>query len=203
VSSPRASHPEKDPQNEDEGGNCDQLPGGEGRSAEIFLLCRAHVLGAGKLQLREFDLRGGLGFYSDIGKWTLGALATAVSTAVAWFCVPSGVRIDLCLAQAGEVVGDGIVGIQTEMLGIGADESLVEDAAGQSIEVFFFNRLQHARADLGDVGNVVQRELFLLSRFAEFISELSHWRRNPSGVCWQHHRTTGGGLPWDKRSGGG
>ena len=42
------------------------------------------------------------------------------------------------------------------MLGVGANESFVEDAAGKLVEVFFFDGAKHARADFGDVGNVVE-----------------------------------------------
>jgi hypothetical protein len=60
------------------------------------------------------------------------------------------------------------------MLGIGADESFVEDAAGKLVEVFFFDGAKHARADFGDVGNVIERDVFFLARFAEFVAELTH-----------------------------
>ena len=83
-------------------------------------------------------------------------------------------RIDLRLSQACEVIGHGLIGIQAEMLGIGANESFVKHSAGQLIEVFFFDGLQHARADLGDVRHVIERELFFLACLAKFVSELSH-----------------------------
>ena len=60
------------------------------------------------------------------------------------------------------------------MLGIGANKSLIEDAAGKLIEVLFFDGAQHAHPDLGDVGNVIEREFFFLARFAEFVSEFAH-----------------------------
>ena len=89
------------------------------------------------------------------------------------------------------------------MLGVCADESAIEDAAGQLLEVFLFDGLQHARADLGDVGNVVERELFLLARFAEFVAELAHVIKTLRCVCWQHHRTTGESALRDGRTGAG
>lgn len=82
--------------------------------------------------------------------------------------------VDLGLAQAGQVVGDSLFGVEAEMLGVGANESLVEDAAGKLVEVFLLDRLQHARADFGDVGNVIEREAFGLARLAKFFSELAH-----------------------------
>jgi hypothetical protein len=60
------------------------------------------------------------------------------------------------------------------MLGVGADETLVEDATGEEVEVLLFDGLEHARADLGDVGDVIVREFFLLARLAEFVAEFAH-----------------------------
>ena len=88
--------------------------------------------------------------------------------------IPDFVGIDLRLAQAGEIVGDGFFVVQAEMLGVGANESFVEDAAGKLVEVFLFDGLEHARADLGDVGNVIERDIFFLARLAEFVSEFAH-----------------------------
>ena len=94
--------------------------------------------------------------------------------------IPSCMRIDLCLAQAGQIVVHGVLGIETEVLGVSADESAIEHASGQLIELFLFDSLQHARADFCDVGNIVERELFFLACFAKFVSELAHVGQNPS-----------------------
>lgn len=85
-----------------------------------------------------------------------------------------GSGIDLSLAQAGEIGGDGFVVVEFEVLGVGADEAFVEDAAGEAIEVLLFDGLEHTRADLGDVGNVIERERFFLALFAKFIAEFAH-----------------------------
>ena len=90
------------------------------------------------------------------------------------FCVPSLMRLDLRLAQAGQVVIDGILRVEAEMFGIRADESAIEHTAGELIELLILDGLQHTPVDLGDVGNVVERELFYLARFAEFVSEFTH-----------------------------
>ncbi len=82
--------------------------------------------------------------------------------------------VDLRLAEAGEIVGDGFFVVQSEMLGVSADESLVEDAAGELVEMFFFDGAKHARANFGDVGNVIEGDFLLLARLAEFISEFAH-----------------------------
>ena len=68
------------------------------------------------------------------------------------------------------------------MLGVGANESSIEDTAGKLIETFFFDRLQHARADLCDVGHVIEGELSALARSTEFVSELAHCSPESVGV---------------------
>jgi len=137
---------------------------------------RAKVLHAGKLQLGEFlDLhrrlgfRGGLAGFGDaelVGGGGAGKFGANR--------IPDFVGIDLRLAQADKVVGDGFFVVEAEMLGVGANESFIEDAAGKLIEVLFFDGLQHARTDLGDVGNVIEREFFFLARLTKFVSELAH-----------------------------
>ena len=87
------------------------------------------------------------------------------------------------------------------MLGVGADKSAIENATRQLIELFLFDSLQHSRTDLGDVGNVVEREFFSLACFAEFVAELTHVERpfvvlaniigQERGVCYG---TDGQGL---------
>lgn len=96
--------------------------------------------------------------------------------------MPHFVRIDLGLMKACEIVRDGVFGVEAEMLGVGADKSFIEDAAGELIEAFLFDCLQHARADLGDVRHVIEGELFALARSTEFISELAHCSPEPLGV---------------------
>ena len=91
--------------------------------------------------------------------------------------VPTPVRVDLSLTEASQVVVDRVFGIEAEVLGVSADESAIENTSRELIELLLFNRLQHSRADLGDVGNVVEREFLSLPRPAEFISELAHVKR--------------------------
>jgi hypothetical protein len=84
------------------------------------------------------------------------------------------VRVEFSLAC--DVTVDSFVFVQSEMLGVGADETLVEDAAGEPIELFVFNRLQHAAADFGGTGDVVERDALLLALSAEFVAELAQPR---------------------------
>src|SRR5271156_6994310 len=51
-----------------------------------------------------------------------------------------------------QVFGDGLVFVEAHAAGVGADEALVENAAGQLVELVLFQRLQHASADLGGDG---------------------------------------------------
>lgn len=91
-----------------------------------------------------------------------------------WRGIPCLLGYDLRLAKAIEIFGDGYFWIEAQVFRVGADEPFIEDAAGQPVEVFFFDRLEHARADLSDVRHVIEREFFGLARLAEFVSELTH-----------------------------
>ena len=69
--------------------------------------------------------------------------------------------------------------------------------------------LQHARADLSDIGNVIEREFFGLARFAEFCSELTHETsrpilRNIIGQDWRvrHGASVQGRVTWWGRAQG-
>lgn len=79
--------------------------------------------------------------------------------------------LDLTLAQGSKIVGDGFFFVKADLAGVGAHESFIEDAAGKLIEVFFFQCAEHARADLGGVGDGVELEAALLALFAKFFSE--------------------------------
>ena len=63
------------------------------------------------------------------------------------------------------------------MFGVRANESFIKDAAGKLIEILFFDGAEHARGDLDDIGDVIEREFFALARFAKFISEGAHGTR--------------------------
>ncbi len=175
-----AARPENDSENDDEGGDGDDSPRNFGGAVAEIFAARANVFGAGKLQFGEFfDLCRGLCFHGRKfgldGASPFGHRGARLRRGSARACgFPDFVGVDLRLAEAGEVVGDGFFVVESEMLGVGADESLVEDAAREQVEVLFFDGLEHARADLGDVGDVIVRELFLLACLAEFVAEFAH-----------------------------
>jgi hypothetical protein len=82
--------------------------------------------------------------------------------------------IHLRLAKSGQVFGDRFFGIKAQGLRVGADETLVEDATGKNVETFLFDGFQHTRADLGDVGNVIESQAAPLPLLAKFFSEPYH-----------------------------
>jgi len=182
VCAVRAPSPEDDSEDYYDCGDDKNSPRnfGPGRAGET-VSTRAYIFGARKLQFGEFpDLFRGLRFCHElVGFGLVGPDQTrflwhSVACLTSLLRLPDLVGINLSLAQAGKILCDGFLVVESEMLGVGADESLVEDAARQQIEVLFFDSLQHARADLGDVGNVIEREFFLLTRLAEFVSEFAH-----------------------------
>ena len=173
----RAASPENDSEDDDDGSDGKESPWNFGRAGCEISAARTNVFGAGKLQFGEFfDLRRGLWFQ---GRQFGLAGAIFFERWRTWrrrrlFRLPHLVSVDLRLAQASEIVSDGLFVVESEMLGVSTDESLVEDAAGELVEMFFFDGLEHTRADLGDIGNVIEREFLLLARFAEFVAEFAH-----------------------------
>jgi hypothetical protein len=91
-------------------------------------------------------------------------------------------RIELRLAKRRQISGDGLLVVESQEFGIGADESLIEDATGEHIEVFLFDGLQHARADFSDVGDIIERKAATLAFFAKFLSKRPHRGTPPSGL---------------------
>ena len=69
------------------------------------------------------------------------------------------------LGQAGSAggheIGDGLVFVNAQVAGIGADEPFVEDAAGKLVELLLLEGDEETGADLGGDRDVVQRDLAL------------------------------------------
>lgn len=181
------THPEQSSeQNHDRGYSNDSPRDRRVWISEIFG-ARPDVFGARELQLRDF-------FFGDLdARWRLVRLRTRRGLRLCrrprswrtrigcraaydpgWLWLANFVRLNLGLAQATEIVGDCIFVVEAEVLGVGPNESFIEDAARQLIEVFFFDGLQHARTDLGDARDVIEGKIFRLARFAEFVAEVAH-----------------------------
>ena len=86
----------------------------------------------------------------------------------------NGLLLDLTLAQGGEIVGYGFFFVEPDLAGVGADETFIENPAGELVEVFVFQGAQHASADLRGVGDGVEFQPALLALFAKFFSEGAH-----------------------------
>jgi len=82
--------------------------------------------------------------------------------------------VKLVLAQGEEIIGDGFLLVKADLAGVGADETLVEDAAGELVKAFVLDSAQHAVADFGGGGDGVERDAALLALFAKFLSERTH-----------------------------
>jgi hypothetical protein len=61
----------------------------------------------------------------------------------------------------GHKIGNSLVFVQTEMVGVGAHETLVKDPAGKLIELVFLKGSQKTGTDLGGDSNIIQRNLSL------------------------------------------
>lgn len=170
--------PEKNPQYKDKRGSRKNFPRNPALLLEEILPAGRDVVRAGHLQVGQFLLlhlgcelrRGRLGL-NLLRLSGLGFRSVAASSGSRR--LPDLLRIDLRLAESCQIVANGLFCVQAEMFRVSADESFVKDATGKVFEVFLFDRAKHARADLGDIGNIVQREFLLLARVTKFVAEIS------------------------------
>ena len=68
----------------------------------------------------------------------------------------NSLRVNLALAQGGEVVGDYFIFIEADLAGVGTHESFVENAAGELVEMLVLDGAQHAGADFCGGGDGVE-----------------------------------------------
>jgi hypothetical protein len=64
---------------------------------------------------------------------------------------------DLRFPQDGEILRDSFFVIQSQVLGVGSNETLVEHTSGKLVEVLGLDRFKHPRVDLRDAGDVIER----------------------------------------------
>jgi hypothetical protein len=93
----------------------------------------------------------------------------------------NGLRLNLTLAQSGEIVGYRFFFVEADLAGVGADETFVEDAARELVKMFVFEGAQHAGADFRGVGDGIERDATLLALLAKFFPERSHGRLRRAG----------------------
>ena len=94
----------------------------------------------------------------------------------------NGLRVDLAFRERCKVVVDGLFFVESDLAGIGADKPFIKDAAGKLVEVLVFERLQHTGADLGGVGEGLERDATLFALLAEFFPE-GVQQSAPSGIA--------------------
>ena len=80
----------------------------------------------------------------------------------------------LIRADCGHVVGNGLIFVQANVTRISAHESLVEDAAGKLLKLFFFKGAEQTSPNLGGERDIVERDATLLTLFFQTIAEGSH-----------------------------
>ncbi len=80
-------------------------------------------------------------------------------------------RLNLAFAKGAQVIGEGFVLVETDLAREGADKTLVEDAAGELVEVLVLDRAEHAGANLGGGRDGFEREAAQLALSAKFFSE--------------------------------
>jgi hypothetical protein len=89
--------------------------------------------------------------------------------------------LNLAFAQGGEIVRYGFFLVKTDLAGVGAHETFIEDSPGKLVEVFVFESTQHARADFCGVRDGIEREATLLALLAKFFPKRSQGPA-PAGV---------------------
>jgi hypothetical protein len=100
----------------------------------------------------------------------------------------NGLLLNLTLAQRGQVVRYGFFFVESDLAGVGAHETLVEDAAGELVKMFVFEGTQHAGADFCGVGDGIELDAALLALFAKFLSERTHGQLRRAGLVFRPHR---------------
>jgi hypothetical protein len=85
-----------------------------------------------------------------------------------------GPLLDLALTRGRKIVGHRFFLIKADLAGVGADETFVENAAGELIEAFVFEGAQHAGADFRGVGDGIEFDAAQLALLAKFFSKGAH-----------------------------
>jgi hypothetical protein len=83
-------------------------------------------------------------------------------------------RLNLAFAEGSQIVSDGFVLVKTNLAGVGADKTFVEDTAGELVEMLVLDGTEHASADLGGSRDGLEREATQLALSAKFFSECTH-----------------------------
>jgi hypothetical protein len=97
----------------------------------------------------------------------------------------NGLLLNLSLAQGGQIVGHRFFFVESDLTGVSANETFVEDAAGKLIKMFVFEGAQHAGADFGAIGDGIEGDAPLLALLAKFFPERSHDGLRRAGLSFR------------------
>ena len=98
------------------------------------------------------------------------------------------VCLKLVIAQSDQIVRYRFFFVEADLAGVSAFETLVEDAAGELVEVFVFESAQHAGINFGNFGDGLKRDAALLALFAKFFAERAHDRLRWAELAFRPHR---------------
>ena len=82
-----------------------------------------------------------------------------------------------CVMRGLQVVGNRLLLIDADVLGVGANISLVEDTAGKEIELFLFQGAEQASSNLCRGSDFVERDGTHLALATQAFAESSHLDR--------------------------
>ncbi len=86
--------------------------------------------------------------------------------------------LHLILTQRGQIVRNRLIFVEANLSSVSPNKTLIKDAAGELVELFVFERAQHARADLSRIGDGVERDAAPLALLPKFLSKRSQgWLR--------------------------
>jgi hypothetical protein len=83
----------------------------------------------------------------------------------------NGLLLELAVAQGFEIFGHRFFFVKPDLAGVGPDETLIEDSAGELVKVFIFEGAQHAGADFGGIGDGLELDAAPLALLAKFFSK--------------------------------
>jgi|ERR1700676_4126349 len=75
------------------------------------------------------------------------------------------------ISRSLQVIGNGLFFVQTEDAGVSPNESFIKNAARQLVELILFERPQHPSPDFSGDGDLLQRDIALLTLKFQFFAK--------------------------------
>jgi len=88
--------------------------------------------------------------------------------------VDRGQTLHPALTQCFHVIRECLFFIEPDVTGVGPNETLVENAPRQLLELLFLEGAQHTRTDLGAQRDIIERDAALLAFFLQPVTKRSH-----------------------------